>query len=128
MTNLFLIVIFILLNRETIFKVQTHLLIYSNILIFIFNMLPIYPLDGGRIIKNVTHIFFGKMKSLKITNLISNIFLIILLIVTIYICCITKNIVYMFMIIYIYTLIIKENKKYKLKMKIYKYLNMSKNS
>lgn len=124
MTNLFLITIFVLLDKETLLGVQTDLLIYANILVFIFNMLPIYPLDGGRIIKNITHIFFGKIISLKITNLVSNIFAIILTIITICLCYITKNISYMFMLAYIWVLIIKENKIFKMKIRIYKALKI----
>ena len=30
--------------------------IYSNILILLFNLIPLYPLDGGRIIKGLLHI------------------------------------------------------------------------
>ena len=124
LTNFILIIIFLLLNKETIFTIQTDLLIYANILVFIFNILPIYPLDGGRIIKNILHIFCGKINSLKITNIVSNIFAIILTLLTLYLVIISKNIAYMFMLAYIWVLIIKENKIYKLKMRIYKYLNL----
>lgn len=122
LTNLILITIFILLDKKVIFTIPTEYLIYSNILVFIFNMLPIYPLDGGRIIKNITHIFWGKIKSLKITHLISNVSVIFLSLVTIYLIIASKNIVYMFMLAYIWTLIIKENKTLKLKIKMYKIL------
>lgn len=52
--------------------------IYSNILIFLFNMLPIYPLDGGRIIKGLLHIKIGEIKAEKIANKISYITTILL--------------------------------------------------
>jgi len=42
--NLIFVLIFL-------FFYQNITIIYVNILIFIFNMLPIYPLDGGRILK-----------------------------------------------------------------------------
>ncbi len=120
--NLILIVIFILLNKEKIFTIPTELLFYANILIFLFNMLPIYPLDGGRIIKNILHIFCGKINSLEITNLSSNIFAMLLTLTTIYLIFITRNILYLFMIVYIWVLIIRKNKLYKLKIKMYKIL------
>ena len=51
--------------------------VYSNILIFLFNMLPIYPLDGGRIIKCLLHIKIGEIKAEEISNKISYITIIL---------------------------------------------------
>ena len=34
-------------------------MIYANFLIGIFNLIPIYPLDGGRILKEFLYIFKG---------------------------------------------------------------------
>lgn len=122
LTNLILILILILLDKETILTIPADLLIYSNILVFVFNMLPIYPLDGGRIIKNILQIFFGKIDSIRIINLVSNIFAIFLSFITLYIVILFRNISYMFMLVYIWTLIIRENKIYKTKIKMYKIL------
>ena len=36
---------------------------YANLLIFIFNLIPIYPLDGGRILQEILHITLGLKKS-----------------------------------------------------------------
>ena len=38
--------------------------IYSNLLIGAFNLIPVYPLDGGQIVKNLIHIKYN----LKIAN------------------------------------------------------------
>ena len=35
-----------------LYNIDTNI-IYANLLLFLFNMLPIYPLDGGRILKNI---------------------------------------------------------------------------
>lgn len=43
----------------------------TNIFILIFNLLPIYPLDGYRIIKIFFELYFTERKVLKIVNVIS---------------------------------------------------------
>ena len=49
-----------------------EIIIYSNILIGIFNMLPLYPLDGGRILKGIIKIKTSEEKADRIINKISN--------------------------------------------------------
>ena len=97
-------------------------LIYINILIFIFNMISIYPLDGGRILKYILCFLIGKRKALSITNIISNITGLILIIFTFYLSFISKNIAYIFTVIYIILVVIKENKIYKIKRNMYEIL------
>lgn len=49
-----------------------------NVSIFMFNLLPIYPLDGGRIMLNMIHLFITYEKGLKITYVLSFIHLFLL--------------------------------------------------
>lgn len=113
--NLIFIVVFLKLKlNET--------LIYVNIMIFIFNMMPIYPLDGGRAIKYIISIFFGKKTAIFISHIVSNITCIIMTIILIITLFIFQNIAYSFIIIYILMVTIKENRKYKIKIKMYKIL------
>ena len=121
LVNLIFIFLFLLLGKEKILNIETELLIYVNILIFLFNMLMIYPLDGGRIIKNILYIFLGKEKALKITNILSNLNAILLTIFVIYISYISQNFTYFFAVIYIWFITIRENKIYKIRKKIIKY-------
>ena len=58
---------------------QEKIIIYANTLIMLFNLMPIYPLDGGRIVKGIMYIIFGKEKSILYTR---NISLVVLAIVT----------------------------------------------
>lgn len=52
--------------------------VYSNLLILLFNLIPLYPLDGGRIIKGILDIKLGVAKGDRIINKISHITMIIL--------------------------------------------------
>jgi len=113
--NLLFVLLFLLLDYNVI-------IVYINILIFLFNMIPIYPLDGGRIIKYILHIFLGRKKSLKFTYIISNVTTIILSIFIIYFSIMSKNVAYFFVMVYIWIIVLKENKKYKIKSKMYKIL------
>ena len=60
MLSLILAIIFSYINCNLINKQDA---VYSNILILLFNLLPIYPLDGGRILKYILHIKYGNKKS-----------------------------------------------------------------
>ena len=55
--------------------------VYSNILIAIFNLIPIYPLDGGRIIKGILNMKFDEIQAENIVNKISYITIIILTVI-----------------------------------------------
>ena len=72
----------ILCRYINLISITTQEAVYSNILILIFNLIPIYPLDGGRIIKRILQIKFGSIKSEKLINKISNITIIILTIIS----------------------------------------------
>ena len=74
LTNFIIIIIASNINID-LFKAL--IIIYTNFLIMIFNLLPIYPLDGGRIIKEIINILFfcpiiSKliMKKLNIINIV----------------------------------------------------------
>ena len=95
------------------------LIIYSNILLMLFNLLPIYPLDGGRIIKGLLHITFGKRKSEKYINNISFICLIILTLIGSIAVYSMKNIAMFLIIICLWGIYIKQDIIYKRRNKIY---------
>lgn len=96
-----------------------NLVIYINLIMFLFNLLPIYPLDGGRIIKSILHIMLGYKKSIIITNLVSNIVVFIVTLLGILFSFYSKSVCIILVIIYIWSLVILENKIYSIKLKIY---------
>lgn len=92
---------------------------YINILIAIFNLLPIYPIDGGRIFKYILNFKFDKYKSIEITNNISNFTVAILTMLASIAIFYYKNIAILFIIIFLWGISVNENRKIKMKKQIY---------
>ncbi len=118
-TNFIIILIACNLNFN---MVRNILIIYINFLIMIFNLLPIYPLDGGRILKGILHIVKGKRKAEKYTNIISKITVIVITAISSILILYIQNISIFLIDIYIWYLVIKEDFKYKNREEIYKKL------
>ena len=110
LTNL--VILLIVLNTNINFKiVSNEILAYANILIILFNMLPIYPLDGGRILKEFIHIFEGSIKSkIYIRKRSKAVIILITMIGSIGVIYV-KNIAIFFIIIYLWIIVIKENRR-----------------
>ena len=116
-TNFIIILITYNLKLDLI---KSMLIIYTNFLIMIFNLVPIYPLDGGRILKGILHITFGKRKSEKYINTISKITVIIIIAISSILILYIQNISIFLIDIYLGYLVIKEDLKYKNREEIYK--------
>ena len=84
--------------------------VYINVLIAIFNLLPIYPLDGGQILNRLSRIIYGNFEAYKISNSVNNIIMSILTALASIGLLYTKNIAIIFIIMFLWYLIIKENK------------------
>jgi len=118
-TNIFMIILFLNLNIN-VFDMLT--VIYSNLLLMLFNLLPIYPLDGGRIIKGLLHIFWGKRKAEKYINYISFIMLIVLSFIFSILIYKAENISMFIIILILWIIFIKEDRIYQKRNKIYNLL------
>lgn len=116
-TNFIIILISYNLNLDLI---KSMLIIYTNFLIMIFNMLPIYPLDGGRILKGILHIIVGKRNAEKYINTISKIMVIVITAVSSILILYIQNISIFLIDIYLWYLVIKEDFKHKRREEIYK--------
>ena len=71
-TNLMIICMF--MNFKSSISLNVWI-VYANLLLILFNLIPLYPLDGGKIFKGILHMFLGKKKSERYTNLSSFIIL-----------------------------------------------------
>lgn len=82
-----------------------------NLIIMILNLIPIYPLDGGRIQKNFLEVKYGYNKGLKISQIVSDFFIVWVFILSLIFIIYFKNLYLFFLSLYIYTLSKKEMKK-----------------
>ena len=99
--------------------ITSFLIIYTNFLIMIFNLLPIYPLDGGRILKGILSINFGKRKAEKYINCISKVTIIVIITLSSILILYVHNIAIFLINIYLLYLVIKEDIKFKKREDIY---------
>ncbi len=106
-------------------QLNQEIIIYANILIIAFNLLPIYPLDGGRIVKGILYIFKGKSLAESLSNKIANIGAILLTFAGSIAIYYFKNIAILLMLVYLWVLVIKENKKYALKERVERIINQN---
>ena len=63
-------------------KIELNLVTIYNFSILVFNLLPIYPLDGGKILNNLLSYKFSYLKSISITIKVSFIIIVILFVIS----------------------------------------------
>ncbi len=115
------------INGDFIFLGITNKnIIYSNLIIAIFNLIPIYPLDGGRIVHELLHIFKGLRLSYTYIQDISLISIAMLTAVSSILVLYYKNIVMVIVLAYLWKLVIQTERDFTLKEKIYE--NIAKHS
>ncbi len=119
--NILIALICIIISYIYICKIP--IIIYANLLLAIFNLLPIYPLDGGRILQEIIHIKKGREKTYKITNLVSKATVIILTIATSIIILYIHNLAFLVILSYLWYLVIKNEQNYRIKKKLYKLIS-----
>ena len=118
-TNIICILIIIAL-KNNINEYNYQNAIYANILLILCNLIPIYPLDGGRILEEILHITIGLRESYSVTKTITNINIIILTMIASILILYYKNIAILLAIIYLWALVYKCNKEFNIKEKLYR--------
>ena len=103
--SLILVMIFTYIEIPYITKQEA---VYSNILIIIFNLLPLYPLDGGRILKGILYIQLGREKSEYLIRSVTKITIIILTIISSIAVYYFKNIAIFLVCIFLWSVILQE--------------------
>ena len=112
--NIISFIIAVILKKEEI--------VYINILLAIINLLPIYPLDGGRIVKSILCLIKTRKDSYIFTNKISNMTLFLITFISSILIYYYKNWAMLVVLTYLWYIVLKQNKIYKMKIKLYETL------
>lgn len=114
-TNLVIAVIVIILEKIITNLQNTYIyqiLIYSNFLIAMFNLIPIYPMDGGRVLNEIIKLFWGNKVAYKTTYIVSKTVLIVLTAISSIVILYIHNISIVIILAYLWYLEIMEIRRY----------------
>lgn len=118
-TNVIMIVIALHMNSN-VFSIL--IVLYANLLLILFNLLPIYPLDGGRVTKGILHICLGKKKAEKYSNRISFVVLMMVTFLASIAIFQIENIAIFLIVLVLWGIFIREDRIYERRNKIYRLL------
>lgn len=102
-----LIFIIIFLNINIVFRKE---IIYSNILILILNLLPIYPLDGGRVVNGIIQLRVGKEKASVMVDKVTYITIVLMTIASSIAVYYFKNIAIFLICIFLWVIVFRTRK------------------
>ncbi len=119
MTNVLIIFILAIPTMFQINQEEKMLMIFSNITLILFNILPFYPLDGGRVLKGIIYILKGKRTAEKYIYYISYITLVIITVISSIAILYLENIAIFLVTIFLWGLQIKEQRIYRNRITLY---------
>lgn len=99
--------------------------IYTNLVLCVFNLFPILPLDGGKILKEVLKSFLGNKNASVIMNTVTKVFLIAISAIYSIAILKIKNFAILFLIIYLWYLYSIEEKKLATLKRVYEIIEKS---
>jgi len=119
-SNILIAFSIMILPMELFLHISQENLIYANLVLAVVNLVPIYPLDGGRIVKSIFNLINSdKKKNIILLERISYITLIILTCVSSILILNIHNIAIFFIIIYLWYLVLQQVKYNRIKLRIY---------
>ncbi len=96
----------------------SDIIINTNVLLAILNLVPIHPLDGGRILHAIICLKNEKEIADEVVYKTSNVLMIVMTVLSSILILIYKNIGLFLIIVYLWVIVLKENKRYLLKKRI----------
>ncbi len=115
-TNFFIAIFFSFIK----FSRNNGMIIYANLILGAFNMLPMLPLDGGRAFTAILKKYYKISVAEDISHNASNIIIILLTIVAIVGTFYLKNISILCITTYLWFITLRENKRYHIKQRVKK--------
>lgn len=119
--NLLFAIIFWKFN---LFMKYNQKIIYTNLALAFFNLLPIIPLDGGKILLEIIKLFSNSDFASKFIMIFSKFFLIITTLGYSILILKMKNIFVLIVLVYLWILYLREEKKYELYERVKKSLEI----
>lgn len=117
--NILLAILLSYSTKVQIWNISSEIMVYTNLLIALFNLIPIYPLDGGRIAKCILTLLYTRKQVYVYIHLITKMSICILTIACSIWILYIHNIALLIALAYLWYLVIKENEYYQNKMRLY---------